>query len=156
MSRTAALAAALLAFWLVLSDQRTPLALALGAISAALVAFLNRDVAVVTETLRALPRLAGYVPWLLGEIVRANLDVARVILHPALPIDPVVVRVPAPRGGDLAVTVLGNSITLTPGTMTLDHDGPELVVHALTRRSAADLAGGAMTRRVERLFRPRP
>ncbi|HXG03342.1 MAG TPA: Na+/H+ antiporter subunit E [Candidatus Binatia bacterium] len=155
MSRTVALAAALLAFWLVLSDQRTPLALALGTISAALVAFLNRDVAVVTETLRALPRLIAYVPWLLGQIVRANLDVARVILHPALPIDPVVVRVPAPSGGDLAVTVLGNSITLTPGTMTLDHDGSSLVVHALTRRSAADLAGGAMTRRVERLLLPR-
>jgi multicomponent Na+:H+ antiporter subunit E len=155
MGRTTALAAALLAFWLVLSDHRTPLALALGALSAALVAFLNRDVAVVTETLRALPRLIAYVPWLLGEIARANLHVARVILHPALPIDPVVVRVPVPSDDDLAVMVLGNSITLTPGTMTLDHDGSSLVVHALTARSAADLAGGAMARRVERLFPPR-
>lgn len=155
MSRTVTLAGALLAFWLVLSDQRTPLALGLGVVSAVLVAVLNRDVEVVAQALRALPRLAGYVPWLLGEIVRANLQVARLVLHPALPIDPVVVRVPAPAGGDLAVTVLGNSITLTPGTLTIDHDGPWLVVHALTARSAADLAGGAMARRVERLFRRR-
>ncbi|HXG02103.1 MAG TPA: Na+/H+ antiporter subunit E [Candidatus Binatia bacterium] len=152
MRATAGLAAALLAFWLVLSEARTPLSLALGVVSATLVALLNRDVAVVTETLQALPRLAAYVPWLLGEIVRANLQVARVVLHPALPIDPVVVRVPAPPAGDLAVTVLGNSITLTPGTVTLDHEGPWLVVHALTARSAADLSGGAMARRVERLF----
>lgn len=57
----------------------------------------------------------------------ANVQVARLVLDPRLPIDPVVVRYEAPFSGDLAITTLGNSITLTPGTVTLDVAGRALV-----------------------------
>jgi multicomponent Na+:H+ antiporter subunit E len=139
-------------FWLLLSGQMTALSLSLGAASAALVALANRGEEALSSMLRAAPRFALYLPWLLKEIVIANLQVARLVLHPRLPIDPVVVRYDAGLGGDLALTTLANSITLTPGTVTLDAEGRTLIVHALTREGAAALREGSMARRVGRVF----
>lgn len=139
-------------FWLVLSGRATPLGLTLGALAAALVALYNRDEDVLSAAVRVAPRFATYLPWLLKEIAVANLQVVRLVLDPRLPIDPVVVRLEAPFGGDLALTTLGNSITLTPGTVTLDVTGRELTVHALTRESAAALVEGAMSRRIAAVF----
>jgi multicomponent Na+:H+ antiporter subunit E len=143
---------ACLAFWLALSGHRDPLHLALGAASAALVAALNRRDPALPGLLRRVPRLAAYSVWLLGQIVRSNLHVARIVLDPRLPVDPVVVRVPAPAGEDLAVALYANSITVTPGTVTLDVEDGELVVHALTPVSAAGVTSGEMGRRVARVF----
>jgi len=139
-------------FWLLLSGHYAPLYIALGALSAAFVALVNRDDESVSDLLRCFPRLAVYVPWLLKEIVVANLQVARIILHPRLPIDPVVLRFTPPLSGDLAQTLLGNSITLTPGTITLDIEGDEFVVHALTARAGRDLVEGSMAARVKAVF----
>jgi len=139
-------------FWLLLSGHYSPFYLALGVLSAAAVAIVNRDEESVSDLLRAFPRLAVYVPWLLKEIVVANLQVARIILHPRLPIDPVVLRFRPPLSGDLAQTLLGNSITLTPGTITLDIEGDEFVVHALTARAGTDLVEGSMAARVKAVF----
>jgi len=57
-----------------------------------------------------------------------------------------------PLSGDLAQTLLGNSITLTPGTITLDIEGDEFVVHALTARAGTDLVEGSMAARVKAVF----
>jgi multicomponent Na+:H+ antiporter subunit E len=140
-----------LAFWLLLSGHLTPLLLGLGVVSALVVTWLTRSLEAVSEALRVAPRFTlSYLPWLLKEIVVANLQVVRIILDPRLPIDPVLVRLRAPFRGELALTTLGNSITLTPGTVTLDVEGEELLVHALTRASAASLLDGAMAARVAR------
>jgi len=139
-------------FWLLLSGHYAPFYLALGALLSAGVAWVNRDDESISDLVRAFPRLAAYVPWLLKEIVVANLQVARIILHPRLPIDPVVIRFRPPLTGDLAQTLLGNSITLTPGTITLDVDGDEFVVHALTARAGRDLIEGSMPTRVKAVF----
>jgi len=96
-------------------------------------------------------RFLTYVPWLLWQIVLSNLHVIRVILSPSLPIHPSVVRVRAPLRSDFVWTVFANSITLTPGTLTLDVDGGEALVHALTESTARDLESGAFARRVARL-----
>ena len=61
------------------------------------------------------------------------------------------VRFNTTLSGDLARTTFANSITLTPGTVTLDVEGPEFVVHAVTR-AMADLAGGQMERRIAAVF----
>jgi multicomponent Na+:H+ antiporter subunit E len=143
---------ACLAFWVVLSGHFTALNLVLALLSSAAVTFLNRDIEAVSRLLRVAPAFLGYLPWLLKEIVVANLQVARVVLDPALPIDPVVVRFKAPLSQDLALMTLGNSITLTPGTITLDVEGREFVVHALTTRAGADLVEGSMAQRVGRVF----
>ena len=152
MSSVALVFAACFAFWVLLSGHLEPLSLVLGAISSALVAAANRGEEALSPMLRAAPRFSLYLLWLLKEIVVANLQVARLVLHPRLPIDPVVVRYDAPPGGDLALTTLANSITLTPGTVTLDVDGRTLIVHALTRQSADGVLAGGMARRVARVF----
>ena len=137
------------ALWLVLSGHWDPLHLLLGAAASALVTWLNRGNEAVTGLTRALPGFVRYVPWLLFEIVKSNLAVTRIVLDPRLPVDPVVVRISPPLTSDLAMTTLANSITLTPGTITVDVDGGDLIVHALTAVSVADLEtvfGGRVAR----------
>jgi multicomponent Na+:H+ antiporter subunit E len=85
---------------------------------------------------------------LLWEIAKANVTMAYVILHPSLPIDPKLVEVQSALWGDIPITTLANSITLTPGTLTVDLIDDELVVHALTAGSRADLESGALVRAV--------
>jgi multicomponent Na+:H+ antiporter subunit E len=138
------------ALWLVLSGHPTPLHLVQGALSAALVAYLNRDLETLSVFLRSSPRFVAYIPWLLKEIVVANVQVVRIVLHPRLPVDPSVVRVRTRLTSDLALTTFANSITLTPGTITVDVEGSEFVVHALTRQGPEAFAG--MERRVAAVF----
>lgn len=142
-----------LGFWLVLSGHFDPLTVALGVVSALAVAWANRDVELLSGVTRSAAGFAAYLPWLLKEIVVANVQVVRLILDPRLPIDPVVVRYRAPLASDLALTTLGNSITLTPGTVTLDVERNELTVHALTRDSADAVLEGSMARRVGHAYR---
>lgn len=139
-------------FWLVLSGHYTPLYIGLGLVSAAVVTWLNRRDEIVSDVVRALPGLLRYAPWLLWQIVRSNVQVARLVLDPRLPIDPVVIRARTGMRRELAVATLANSITLTPGTVTVDVDGEELIVHALTRETAADVASGTMAARVARVY----
>jgi multicomponent Na+:H+ antiporter subunit E len=96
-------------------------------------------------------RAAGYFPWLLKEIAAANWTVIRIVLSPRLNVDPVVLTVKASQHSDLGRVVYGNSITLTPGTLTVDVDGDQLTVHALTRAGAEQLEAGEMDLRVSRL-----
>ncbi|MGH7263898.1 MAG: Na+/H+ antiporter subunit E [Candidatus Rokuibacteriota bacterium] len=137
--------------WLVLSGSLAPLHLAFGVVAAAAVTWMNRDLQLVSPAVRISPRFLAYLPWLLKEIAVANIQVARLVLHPRLPIDPVVVRFDTALTGELSRTTFANSITLTPGTVTLDVEGREFVVHAITREGA-DLAGGPMERRIARVF----
>ena len=141
-----------LGFWLVLSGHLEPLPLALGVLAAFAVAWLNRDRERLSPALRAIPRLLRYLPWLLKEVAAANLQVVRVVLDPRLPVAPALIRVRAPFTGDVALTTLANSITLTPGTVTLDVEGSDLIVHALTASAAAGLEHGDLAARIERVF----
>jgi multicomponent Na+:H+ antiporter subunit E len=147
---TALVFAVCFGLWLVLSGHPTPLHLAQGVLAAAVVALLNRDLEAVSASVRAGPRFLRYLPWLLKEIVLANVQVVRLVLDPRLPIDPVLVRVPTRLRSPLAVTTFANSITLTPGTVTVDVEGDELVVHALTAQTPESFSG--MERRVGAVF----
>jgi multicomponent Na+:H+ antiporter subunit E len=141
-----------LVFWFLLSGHFSPLDLLMAAAASAAVAWVNRHDEAVSDLLVWSPRLLAYAPWLLREIWIANVQVVRLVLHPRLPIDPVVVRVPMRYSTDLARATLANSITLTPGTVTIDVEGETLVVHAITRAGGADILSGAMARRVGRVF----
>lgn len=99
-----------------------------------------------------LARFALYVPYLLWEIAWANLQLAYVILHPSLPIDPEMVHVEGAVWGDLPVTTLANSITLTPGTLTVDVTRREFHVHTLTGSARDDLAAGGLEKGVRFVF----
>ncbi|MEF8786766.1 MAG: monovalent cation/H+ antiporter subunit E [Haloarculaceae archaeon] len=93
-----------------------------------------------------------YIPYLLYEIVLANIVVAAVILNPRLPIDPRMTRVRARLVGPLPVTTLANSITLTPGTLTVRVRGQDLVVHTLVPWARDGLFDGSLERAVRFVF----
>jgi multicomponent Na+:H+ antiporter subunit E len=143
---------ACVAFWLVLSGHFGWLEVGLGVVAAVAVTWLNRDLRALGGFLRRTPAFLRYVPWLLREIVVANLQVVRVVLDPRLPIDPVVGRFESWLTNDLAVTTLGNSITLTPGTITLDVEGREFVIHSLLGAEPIRACEGPMAARVGRVF----
>jgi len=97
-------------------------------------------------------RLLVYTPYLLWEILKANLQVAYVVLHPDLPIDPSIEEFEAMVWGGFPVTTLANSITLTPGTLTVETKGRKLHVHTLTPSSREGLLDGDLERGVRFVF----
>lgn len=96
------------------------------------------------------PRGLLYWPWLLWEIVKSGWTVTRVILDPRLPISPTLVKVQALGDTSVGLTTYGNSITLTPGTLTVEatERGRALWVHALQRSGAEGFTDDEMNRRV--------
>jgi len=157
--RTGLKTAVLALLWVVFSGKLDALHLGFGALSVGIVLFLTGSPATEASVSpgSALHRVrwrraAVYPFWLLREVALANLQVLRLILHPRLPIDPVVVRFDSALESPLAKVVFGNSITLTPGTLTLDIDGQRFMVHAITEDSASPTALGAMQRRVAEAF----
>ena len=161
------LAMLLFAFWVVLSGKFDAFHLGIGAVSAVCIALstqnlLLRTPAIVSDarhplTAIAWGRLLLYVPWLVWQVVLSSLQVAWVVLHPKMPINPRVVQFETPLPHELARMTLANSITLTPGTVTLDVEGDTFIIHALTTVSASALTPGTgqgrMQRRVEFLYR---
>lgn len=140
--------------WLVLSGHYTPLLLTIGVLCAVGVCLLALRMDVVDHESYPLHlrlwRLIAYWSWLFAEIVKSNVDVARRILHPDLPISPTIIRVRASQRTELGRVIYANSITLTPGTVSIDvRDNDEHIeVHALTREAAAAVQAGEMDRRV--------
>jgi multicomponent Na+:H+ antiporter subunit E len=156
-----------LGFWGLLSGHGDLLHLGGGVVSAAVVATLTvrverghlRSGAPAREAVpplfrlsRTWARFALYLPWLFLQMIRSALQVAWVLVHPRLPIAPRVVAVPVRLAGDLPLTTYANSITLTPGTVTVDLEPGRLLVHALTRAGATDLLEGSMERRIAWTF----
>ncbi len=141
--------------WLLWSGIYTPLLLGLGALSCLLSLYLAHRIGFFDElfSLQVIPRLPRYWAWLLTEIVKSSFDVARIILHRQLPISPTVIEFESDPNGPVGQVILGNSITLSPGTVTLDvHDG-RLRVHCLTRAGADALLSGEFNRRAAELTR---
>lgn len=88
------------------------------------------------RVVRMLPFAGMYLATFLWELVTANVDVAYRVLAPSMPIEPRVIEIPLRVKSDAAVTTIANSITLTPGTLTMDHDEERnsLIVHAIDGR----------------------
>ena len=153
MGRLLILALGLAAAWLVWSGLFKPLIFGLGALSLGLVLWLAIRMKVTEHgafSLDLVPRLLGFWAWLLKEIVKSNLTVARIVLSPRLDISPRMVTLHPPTKGLQGQAILANSITLTPGTVTVDaHDGT-FKVHCLTQQGAADLETGEMARRIHK------
>jgi len=145
--RTIITALMIFTFWLLLSGHTEPLLIALGSISTLLTIFLASRMKVIDSEsypIEMLPRLFRYYFFLAKEIVLANLDVIKRILKPGHSISPKVVRLPAKKNSDLSKVIYANSITLTPGTVTMDLANNELQIHALSEEAADDLALGRM------------
>ena len=138
--------------WLLLSGHFfNPLLLGLGVASVALVVYIAHRMDVVDREGHPIQlswRALFYWPWLLWEIVKANFDVARVLVMRRMPTDISVFNVKATQKSELGRVIYANSITLTPGTVTIALDDDVLAVHALTKDSAESLKTGEMDRRV--------
>lgn len=151
---------ALAVLWVALSGKVDAVHLGFGVSSIALAAWMTRDLRIAdTLTIRRRPlgrvRLGAalrYPFWLLKEIAVANVQIAKLILDPRLPIDPVVVRFDSRLEASLAHVLLANSITLTPGTFTIEVRDGVFTVHALTAASGSATALGAMRARVADVF----
>ena len=145
----------LFAFWLLLSGHYDLFHLSLGLICSLLVAFVSHDLLIENisglKRIRKTWRFVSYVPWLIYQIVIANLHVAYLILNPRA-IDPRIVRFKTRLKSQFSMVTLGNSITLTPGTITMDIVDGEFYVHALSKKVANDLLSGEMERRVAHVF----
>ena len=137
--------------WLLLSGHFEPLVLTLGLASCVVVVAITRRMDLVDHEghpIHLTRRATGYWLWLAWEVVKANIDVAKRVLAPNLNISPTMVRLTASQKTDLGLVIYANSITLTPGTVSVDVDPGEILVHALSRDAADDLKGGEMDRRV--------
>lgn len=148
------IAVTLFVFWLLLSGYFTVFLIAAGAGSALAVAWLawrmeaaDREGHPVHFTRAAFT----YWPWLIKEILLSGWQVTRIILHPRLPISPTLVRFKPSQTSTVGLVTHANSITLTPGTITVEAEHGEFLVHALTRAGAEGLADSEMDRRVARL-----
>jgi len=153
MFRLLSLILVLTAVWLLLSGHYDPLFYFLGAVSVAVSVWVSARMRVVDHEghpVQIAGRVFIYFPWLFKEIIKSNIDVARRVLSPSLPIDPRVITVRASQKTAVGRTIYANSITLTPGTVTIDVRGADLEVHALTRDSAAGVQSGEMDAHVTR------
>lgn len=148
----------MLAAWILLSGKFDPFHLTLGVISSAIVAFFSGDLLFQSPLIRQLPaswyRFASYLPWLLYQIFLANLHVLYLTFHPRMLdlIDPRIIRFRSSLKSDLSLVTFANSITLTPGTITVyvSIDG-DFSVHAIDEKSREGLPG-EMEKRIAKAF----
>lgn len=146
-----------MATWIVLSGRFDLFHLALGAISSAIVAYFSNDL-ILSTNIGRVPRLwyrfIRYVPWLLLEVFKANLHVLRLVFHPRMIdlIDPHIIRFHSLMGDEMALFVFANSITLTPGTITVSTSVlGNFTVHVIDKQSGKSLPG-EMEARVAEIF----
>ena len=139
--------------WILWSGIYSPLVLGLGLFSCCLSTYLAHRMGFFRHTLHlhSLLRIPGFWLWLLRDIVKSSLEVARVILSPSLPINPSVVELDCGEDSEVARVMLGNSITLSPGTVTIDVHMGKLLVHCLTRDGALQLEGQSVQQRIRQL-----
>ena len=144
-------------FWILLSGKFDLFHLTLGLISSGLVSFLSADILMhetdKTSRLSTGFRFISYIPWLLYQIVLSTIHVAFLALHPKMldQIDPTIVTFKTKLTSNIARVALANSITLTPGTITIRIEDNVFYVHAISRKVAAGLPG-EMEDRLARVF----
>ena len=144
--------------WLVLSGKFDLFHISLGVVSSGIVTATSGDMLLKTRHIGGLPgawlKFIGYIPWLLFEILRANMHVMRLVFHPRMMqlIDPHMIRFQTRLDNEMGRFILANSITLTPGTITvyLSIFG-KYTVHAIDKASGQSLPG-EMEDRVGAIF----
>ena len=137
--------------WLLLSESFDRLHIGMGILVAFGVAWLNTERSSTRSSIRGW-RMCWYFPWLVGRILQSGLHLSVLILHPALPIDPKMIRHQTKLQDDGSIVLLGNSITLTPGTITVEVESQDLVVHAMDDKSADDVTSRRIEQRIDGLF----
>lgn len=131
------LAITLALYWLTLSGYFKPILLTFGALSVLFTVYLCARMKILDdETVPYLnvPKTLSYFVWLFGEVIKANLQVAKAVLSPEMKISPTLVKIPAHQDTEIGKTMFANSITLTPGTVSVCmEDEDHILVHALLK-----------------------
>lgn len=140
--------------WLLLSESFDQFHMGLGVLSALGVAWLNTD---RFPTRAAIPplRVVRYVPWLIVQVIRSGIHLSYLVLHPALPIQPKLFRYPTNLKEDAGIVLLANSISLTPGTITLEVINHELVIHAIDEIAVNDVMNHQFEHRIASMLTER-
>ena len=150
----------LFGIWIIFSGQFDPFHLAMGLVSALFVPlisssflFLDRDRS-AGQRLGEMIRIPGYLAWILYKIFQANLHILKLALTPGdlKGVEPSMVKVKTNLKTDFGRYVLANSITLTPGTITVLMEGDELLVHSISEETDAGLRDGTMEQRIAEVF----
>ena len=153
----------LFGFWLALSQRADPLFIVMGAITAMAVTIVTHRIAgaclrhdvghlPVGQIPLALVRAITFAAWMAGRILLASVQLAAIALSRNMPLDPCVVRFTTELRRPIARATLANSISLVPGTLTVDIEGNELTVHALNPAQVEDIVSGRLQNKVARLF----
>ncbi len=163
----------LLGLWLLLSGHYDLFHISMGVLSAAAIVLLNlrlrkyyffkEEISDTTARLKDIfparlrfLRLLFYIPWLILQIIVASLQVAAVVLSPKMPLDPSLLRFKTKLPNTSAKVILGNSITLTPGTITINIKGDEFLVHALMDAASTGIIDGSLPGEVAKLYEKKP
>lgn len=154
-TRRALYALVLFGLWMLLSESLHPLHVATGLAAALVIVTLNTRAPASSPYRVQWLRAALYVPWLLSRILLSGLHLSYLILHPRMPIQPKLFRHATALGHEAGVVLLSNSITLTPGTITVEADDDSVLVHAMDGQSAEDVLGDRLQRRIAAVFEPR-
>ena len=142
-------------FWIFLSGKFSFILLLSGIISSLLVSYMSNDLLIGNGDIKLgfirTIRFIRFLPWLLWQIVLANIDLAIRTLHPKMPINPMLINFKNNLKTDLGMVILANSITLTPGTVTIDVNENEFLVHVISEKAAQSLISGEMQARVKKI-----
>ncbi|MDP2182225.1 MAG: Na+/H+ antiporter subunit E [Actinomycetota bacterium] len=147
----------LFGFWVLILGSFNPSGLATGLVLSVLVAWFTERTLWTEDdapylTLRQAGRFFVYVGFLVKEIVWANIYVAEKVLDPRLPIDPLIIEHLSALKRPVSGVALANSITLTPGTLTVDVDGSVFFIHCLDREFADDIASRKLDHIIAKVF----
>jgi len=148
---------AIVAFWVGNSGHYPPLMIGFLAISVAITLFLCARLNIIDREGAPYVRLAGflaYYPWLFWEVVKSNWVIIKACLRADLDINPALVKVKTVCKSDLAKVTFANSITMTPGTVTVEIEGDKLLVHGLYEANTQPEAFEEMDRRCARAADP--
>ena len=143
----------LFVFWVLLSASYEWIHLSLGLLLSFAVAWGNAGHSSFVPKFRLWSRILLYLPWLFYKIVQSSLHLSKLILHPALPIAPQLISVESKLNHHAAIVLLGNSITLTPGTVTAEVDRNKLIVHALDKVLSEGVTSKQIESKIAEIFR---
>jgi multicomponent Na+:H+ antiporter subunit E len=148
-------AIAMFSFWILLSGEFTFILITSGVVASLITAYLSHDIFIgkadIKVETRRVFKFMIYLPWFLWQVILSNIEIAYLVLHPKMLIDPQLVRFKPDLKTDLGIVTLANSITLTPGTVTVEANREEFVIHAIWQKSAEGIISGEMQQRVKQI-----
>jgi len=145
-------------FWLLLSGHYDLFHVSIGIFCCMLISYTSSDFLFLhigaDDTHLILPRLTMYLPWLFYQIMLSNLHLVKLVFSPISRLNPRIIPYQTKLTNGLALVTFANSITLTPGTITIELEENTFYVHAIDSKAANDLLTGDMENHIEKVFLP--